>query len=87
MFLTISHCNYCWQTQKSFATRYSLPRRKGLNIGSKLCIYRKCKQYKPELPEAKALTENIKKQLEGYQAADTLIAKVNTLVKQLISVV
>jgi hypothetical protein len=44
-------------------------------------------QYNPELPEAKTLPENIKKQLEGYQAADTLIAKVNTLVKQLISVV
>jgi hypothetical protein len=40
-------------------------------------------QYNPELPEAKALPENIKKQMEGYESADILIAKVNTLVKQL----
>jgi len=39
--------------------------------------------YNPELPEAKALPENIKKQLEGYESADTLISKVNALVKQL----
>jgi hypothetical protein len=40
-------------------------------------------QYNPELPEAKALPENIKKQMEGYQSADSLIAKVNALVQQL----
>jgi len=40
-------------------------------------------RYNPELPEAKALPENIKKQLEGYESADSLIAKVNVLVKQL----
>jgi hypothetical protein len=39
--------------------------------------------YNPELPEAKALPENVKKQLEGYESADTLISKVNALVKQL----
>jgi hypothetical protein len=43
-------------------------------------------RYNPELPEAKALPENIKKQLEGYESADTLIAKVNVLVEQLKSV-
>ena len=40
-------------------------------------------RYNPELPEAKALPESVKKQLEGYESADTLIAKVNALVKQL----
>ncbi|MGF3573556.1 MAG: DUF2213 domain-containing protein [Candidatus Bathyarchaeia archaeon] len=40
-------------------------------------------QYNPEMPEAKALPENIKKQLEGYKSADSLIAKVNILTKQL----
>jgi hypothetical protein len=39
--------------------------------------------YNPELPEAKALPENIKKQLEGYESADSLIANVNALVDQL----
>ena len=39
--------------------------------------------YNQEMPEAKALPESVKKQLEGYESADTLIAKVNTLVKQL----
>jgi len=43
-------------------------------------------RYNPELPEAKALPENIKKQLEGYESADTLIAKVNVFVEQLKSV-
>jgi hypothetical protein len=40
-------------------------------------------RYNPELLEAKALPENIKKQLEGYESADSLIAKVYVLVKQL----
>jgi len=40
-------------------------------------------RYNPELPEAKALPENIKKQLEGYESADMLIIKVKALVKQL----
>ena len=40
-------------------------------------------RYNPELPEAKALPENVKKQLEGYESADSLIAKVNALVEQL----
>ena len=40
-------------------------------------------RYNPELPEAKALPENVKKQLEGYESADSLITKVNALVKQL----
>jgi len=40
-------------------------------------------QYNPELPEAKALPENIKKQIEGYQSVDSLIAKANALTKQL----
>jgi hypothetical protein len=40
-------------------------------------------QYNPELPEAKALTENIKKQMEGYESTDALITKVKALVKQL----
>jgi hypothetical protein len=39
--------------------------------------------YNPELPEAKALPENIKKQLEGYESADTLIAKIRALANQL----
>jgi hypothetical protein len=43
-------------------------------------------RYNPELPEAKALAESVKKQLEGYESADTLIAKVNALVEQLKSV-
>jgi hypothetical protein len=40
-------------------------------------------QYNPELPEAKALPENIKKQLEGYESTDNIIARVNALLKQL----
>ncbi|MEM3642130.1 MAG: DUF2213 domain-containing protein, partial [Candidatus Bathyarchaeia archaeon] len=40
-------------------------------------------RYNPELPEAKALPENIKKQLEGYESADSLIAKANALIHQL----
>jgi hypothetical protein len=40
-------------------------------------------QYNPELPEAKALPENIKKQMEGYESADSLIAKVKSLIEQL----
>jgi hypothetical protein len=40
-------------------------------------------RYNPELPEAKALPESVKKQLEGYESADSLIAKVNVLVAQL----
>ena len=40
-------------------------------------------QYNPELPEAKALPENIKKQLEGYESADALIAKIKALSNQL----
>jgi len=44
-------------------------------------------RYNPELPEAKALPENVKNQLEGYKSADSLIAKVNALVKGLKSVV
>jgi len=40
-------------------------------------------RYNPELPEAKALPESVKKQLEGYEAADSLIAKANALVEQL----
>jgi hypothetical protein len=40
-------------------------------------------RYAPELPEAKALPENIKKQLESYESADTLITKINILFKQL----
>jgi len=43
-------------------------------------------QFNPEMPEAKALPENIKKQLEGYESADVLIVRVNTLIKQLQSV-
>jgi hypothetical protein len=39
-------------------------------------------RYNPELPEAKALPENIKKQMEGYESADSLIAKVSILTKQ-----
>jgi hypothetical protein len=44
-------------------------------------------RYNPGLPEAKALPESVKKQLEGYEAADNLIAKVNALVKQLKSII
>ena len=40
-------------------------------------------KYNTELPEAKALPETVKKQLEGYESADSLVAKVNALVKQL----
>ena len=40
-------------------------------------------RYNSELPEAKALPENLKKQLEGYKSADSLIAAVNALVAQL----
>jgi hypothetical protein len=40
-------------------------------------------RYNPELPETKTLPENIKKQLEGYESADSLITKANALVKQL----
>jgi hypothetical protein len=44
-------------------------------------------RYNPELPEAKALPESVKKQLESYESADILIARVNALVKQLKSIV
>ena len=44
-------------------------------------------RYNSELPEARALSENLKKQLEGYESADSLIAKVNAFVNQLKSVV
>jgi len=40
-------------------------------------------RYQSELPEAKALPETVKKKLEGYESADTLIAKVKQLVNQL----
>jgi hypothetical protein len=40
-------------------------------------------QYNPELPEAKALTESIKKQMEGYESVDSLIAKAKILIIQL----
>ena len=40
-------------------------------------------RYQSELPEAKALPESLKKELEGYESADNLIAEVNALVKQL----
>jgi hypothetical protein len=40
-------------------------------------------RYDPELPEARALPESVKKQLEGYESADTLIAKVKALIAQL----
>jgi hypothetical protein len=44
-------------------------------------------RYNPELPEAKALPESVKKQLEGYESADSLIVKVNSLVNQLQTVI
>jgi hypothetical protein len=50
--------------------------RRALHYGIKV-------SYNPELPEAKALPENIKKQLEGYESADTLIAKIKALANQL----
>jgi len=40
-------------------------------------------RYNSELPEAKALPENVKKQLEGYESADSVIAKVKALVTEL----
>ena len=43
-------------------------------------------RYSPGLPEAKALPESVKKQLDGYESADSLVAKVNILVRQLKSI-
>jgi len=40
-------------------------------------------RYSPELPEAKTLPENIKKQLKSYESAYKLIADVNGFVRQL----
>ena len=40
-------------------------------------------KYNPELPEAKALPESVKRQLESYESADSLIAKAHMLVEQL----
>jgi hypothetical protein len=40
-------------------------------------------QYNPELPEAKILPENIKKQMNAYESTDGIITKVNALIKQL----
>jgi hypothetical protein len=40
-------------------------------------------QYNPELPEAKALPENIKKQLEGYESADSLITGISFVINHL----
>jgi hypothetical protein len=40
-------------------------------------------RYNQELPEAKTLPENIKKQMEGYESADSIITKANALIQQL----
>ena len=40
-------------------------------------------KYQSDLAEAKALPESVKKQLEGYESADSLVAKANALVEQL----
>lgn len=40
-------------------------------------------RYNPELLEAKASPESVKKQLEGYEGADALIGRVKTLINQL----
>jgi len=44
-------------------------------------------RYNPELPEVKALPENLKRQLEGYESTDSLIAEANALTQQLKGVV
>jgi len=43
-------------------------------------------QYDPELPEAKALPENIKKQTEGYESTDRLLMRASLLISQLKSI-
>jgi hypothetical protein len=40
-------------------------------------------RYNPELLEAKALPESVKKQLEGYESADALMSRIKTLINQL----
>ena len=40
-------------------------------------------KYNSELPEARALPQNVKKQLEGYESTDSLITKVNAFTKHL----
>ena len=72
----------------AFREEYTQPERNVIyeRIVKRALKYGITVRYNPELPEAKALPENIKKQLEGYESADTLIAKVNVLVEQLKSV-
>jgi hypothetical protein len=69
----------------AFREEYTQPERNIIyeRIVKRVLRYGITVRYNPELPEAKALSESVKKQLEGYESADSLIAKVDALVKQL----
>jgi hypothetical protein len=69
----------------TFREEYTQPERNIIyeRIVRKALKYGITVRYNSELPEARALPENLKKQLEGYESTDSLIAKVNSLVKQL----
>ena len=73
----------------AFREEYTQPERNIIyeRIVKKALKYGISVKYNPELPEAKALPESVKKQLEGYESADCLIAKVNTFVEQLKGVI
>jgi hypothetical protein len=69
----------------AFREEYTQPERNIIyeRIVRKALKYDMTVRYNSELPEARALPENLKKQLEGYESADSLTAKVNVLVEQL----
>jgi hypothetical protein len=69
----------------AFREEYTQPERNIIyeRIVRKALKYGITVRYNSELPEARALPENLKKQLEGYESADSLIAKANALVNQL----
>jgi len=82
-------CKNALQRWSQFRKEYTQPER---NIIYERIVRRALKyginvRYNPELPEAKALPENVKRQLEGYESADMLIAKANALIKQLKAIV
>jgi len=78
-------CRNALARWSQFRQEYELPERNIIyeRIVKRAIQYGISVQYNPELPEAKALPENIKKQIEGYQSVDSLIAKANALTKQL----
>lgn len=69
----------------AFREEYAQPERNVIyqRIVKRALQYGIAVAYQPDLPEARALPENVKKQLQGYEAADILTAKVKVLIAQL----